>query len=192
MKLNLGCGTKLYSTKEGWINVDIVEPKGDHKVVDTVEESSLEINKEFPFIFHRSDLKDLRWISDNVADEIHGYHIIEHFFRDEVPEVLKEWKRVLKPGGKICLEQPDVLKCAANFIAGALNGDSRLCYNLGFLGFYGDGTSKEPYMGHKWGWHPQTLIEELKDVGFVNCTQKPSEHHMKDIRDFRVEGFKGT
>lgn len=191
LKLNLGCGNKLYPQNEGWINVD-VEPPGNmtfHEI-DSIDEDILDsINTKHPLV-HQSLLQSLQFVDDEVADEIHGYHIIEHFFRDEVPGVLEEWKRVLKPGGTIILEQPDVIKCAANFLAGLVNGDERLGYNLGFLGFYGDGTSEAPYMGHKWGWHAATLGEQLMSVGFVNVRQEPAETHMKDVRDFRIVGEK--
>ena len=127
---------------------------------------------------------------DNSVDEVHGYHIIEHFYRDEVPGILKEWTRVLKKGGVLVLEQPDVVKCAANFLSGLVNGNKQLEYNLGFLGIYGDGTSKAPLMGHKWGWYPETLGEALVNVGLVNVRQEPAKMHMKDVRDFRIIGEK--
>lgn len=174
VKLNLGCGNKLYPEDEGWINVDAIELT---TTPDNVK-------------FVRSELHVLDWLEDNSVDEIHGIHIIEHFFRDEVPEVLKEWNRVLKKGGILILEQPDVVKCAANFLAGLVNGNEKLEYNLGFLGFYGDGTSKEPLMGHKWGWYPATLGEVLTERGFINVRQEPAKMHMKDVRDFRIIGEK--
>lgn len=188
VKLNLGCGNKLYPAKDGWINVDVVTPKEDHFKIDEIPYEGNTIG-DLP-MFHQSLLQKLQFIEDDCVDEIHGYHIIEHFFRDEVPEVLLEWKRVLKPTGTLVLEQPDVIKCAANFLSGSINGDKTLEYNLGFLGFYGDGTSKEPYMGHKWGWHFQTLGAELHKAGFEHINEQPAQKHMKTIRDFRIIGRK--
>jgi hypothetical protein len=190
MKLNLGCGDKLYPTEDGWINVDIVLAVPEEKVelVGKIhKDTKIEGNKP---LFHNAELKDLHQIDSGIVDEIHGYHIIEHFYRDEVQGVLEEWLRVLKPQGKIFLEQPDITKCAANFLAGILNGDERLAYNLGYLGFYGDGTSKEPYMGHHWGWYPLTLGKAMEEAGYVNIQQEPAQTHMKDRRDFRMTGRK--
>lgn len=189
LRLNLGCGNKLYSREDRWINVDIVEPKSLTENVGTIHEEVVFEGNVAP-LFHQSSLQNLCFVDDGCVDEIHAYHVIEHFFRNEVQDLLKEWKRVLKPGGTIHLEQPDVIKCAANFIAGLCNGDASLSYNLGFLGFYGDGTSKEPFMGHKWGWHPSSLMEELEKAGFTGVVETAPQTHMKEVRDFRIEGIK--
>lgn len=189
LKLNLGCGNKLYPKEDGWINIDVIEPTTKFKSVEIITPTSLEETNE-RFLFHNSLLQNLQFVDENIADEIHGYHIIEHFYKDEVEGVLKEWFRVLKPGGKIILEQPDVVKCAANFLSGLLNGNKQLEYNLGLLGFYGDGTTQKPFMGHKCGWYFHSLKEALEEVGFINSICKPAQTHMKDIRDFRIEAEK--
>jgi len=44
---------------------------------------------------------------DNTVDEIRASHILEHFSHGEVPGVLAEWVRVLKPGGRIRIAVPD-------------------------------------------------------------------------------------
>lgn len=46
--------------------------------------------------------------ADGSVDEIRASHILEHFGHREVPEVLKEWVRVLKPGGEIRIAVPDL------------------------------------------------------------------------------------
>ena len=45
--------------------------------------------------------------ADGSVDEIRASHILEHFGHREVPEVLKEWVRVLKPGGVLRVAVPD-------------------------------------------------------------------------------------
>lgn len=44
---------------------------------------------------------------DGVADEINASHILEHFGHRETEAVLREWVRVLKPGGRIRVAVPD-------------------------------------------------------------------------------------
>ena len=44
---------------------------------------------------------------DNSADEIRASHILEHFGRGEVADVLKDWVRVLKPGCYLKIAVPD-------------------------------------------------------------------------------------
>lgn len=48
----------------------------------------------------------LAWPDESV-DEIRASHILEHFSRPEVPLVLRDWARVLKPGGVLRIAVPD-------------------------------------------------------------------------------------
>lgn len=48
----------------------------------------------------------------NSVDEIRASHILEHFGHRDVPKVLDEWVRVLKPGGRIRIAVPDMRKIA--------------------------------------------------------------------------------
>jgi predicted SAM-dependent methyltransferase len=51
--------------------------------------------------------------TDNSVDEIRASHILEHFPFAEVPNVLAEWVRALKPGGTIKIAVPDIAKIDA-------------------------------------------------------------------------------
>ncbi len=77
MKLNLGGGNQKIP---GFINID-----------------RLNGQEAFP----------LPAYADGSVDEIRASHILEHFGHREVPEVLKEWVRVLKPGGVLKIAVPD-------------------------------------------------------------------------------------
>lgn len=46
--------------------------------------------------------------ADGSVDEIRASHILEHSSFDDVPKVLAEWMRVLKPGARIRIAVPDV------------------------------------------------------------------------------------
>lgn len=56
------------------------------------------------------DVRDLSLFSDNSLDYIFSSHVLEHIKEEDVPTVLKEWARVLKPGGHLMLYVP-----SANF-----------------------------------------------------------------------------
>lgn len=45
--------------------------------------------------------------ADNSVEEIRASHLLEHFGHGEVAKVVKEWTRVLKPGGKLKIAVPD-------------------------------------------------------------------------------------
>ncbi len=82
VRLNLGCGT---DRREGYINVDAY-----------VETADL-----------RMDVFDLPLETGSV-DEIVSSHMLEHLGKYEVPKALAEWHRVLKDGGRIQLNLPDL------------------------------------------------------------------------------------
>lgn len=83
MKLHLGCGDKYII---GYVHIDIFD--GEH-------------------IDYQKDIRDLGFLKNGSVDEIYACHVLEHFGRHEVREVLTEWVRVLKPGGYIRLAVPD-------------------------------------------------------------------------------------
>ncbi len=95
MKLNIGCG-KTY--KEGFINIDAY----DSTVADK--------------IMSANDLK----FTANTIDRIEAYQVIEHFGLIKSIYILAEWFRVLKPGGELLLETPDLEKSFKEFIEGDL------------------------------------------------------------------------
>jgi hypothetical protein len=90
VKLNLGCGDERIP---GYINCDLYEPTADAQF----------------------DAK-LIPLPDNSVDEIRAYHLIEHFTFHTAFDVLKEWKRVLKPNGKLVLETPDFYQSCKRFV----------------------------------------------------------------------------
>lgn len=162
IKLNLGCGPKIL---DGWVNVDL-DPRADV----------------------HADLRELPF-DDSYADVIQAIHVIEHFYAWDVHKVLKEWMRVLKPGGEIILECPDILKCARNIVAAAERGEIANP-RLSIWGLYGDPGYRSELMLHKWGYLPETLMGELTSVGFVDVREETPQTHMKTLRDLRVTGVK--
>lgn len=166
IKLNLGCGNKL---KEGYINVDIATRDGKQPDVD-------------------ADVRDLPF-HENYADEILSVHVVEHFFEWEIQAILKEWLRVLKPGGKIIIECPDMIK-ACWHVVNAVTEQSHMHPQLTMWPLYGDPGHKDPLMMHKTGWWPSRLGMIMKEVGFTGIEEKDAQFHMGPIRDMRLEATK--
>jgi hypothetical protein len=88
MKLNLGCGN---APLEGYENLDRSNGK-----------------EAFP----------LTGIADGSVDEVRASHILEHFPHEQTRDVLKEWVRVLKPGGVLKIAVPDFYKLAELYLKG--------------------------------------------------------------------------
>lgn len=56
--------------------------------------------------------------ADGVASEIRASHVLEHFPHARIAEVLKDWVRVLRPGGKLKIAVPDFAKIAQGYLDG--------------------------------------------------------------------------
>jgi predicted SAM-dependent methyltransferase len=163
MKIHAGCGKRIL---EGWTNVDVQRIPGAARDPDLL-----------------CDLRSVP-LPDACAEELMAIHVAEHFYPWELKdEVLPEWKRLLKPGGKLVLEMPDVMKAARNLLAGA--GDQMAMWPL-----YGDNTLRDPYMMHKWGWCYATIKPVLEAAGFQKVKERdPQYHGARLTRDFRVEAL---
>ena len=61
----------------------------------------------FPHVDHVRDVTDLSCFDTDSCDLIYACHIVEHFPRHGVGNVLKEWQRVLRPGGVLRIAVPD-------------------------------------------------------------------------------------
>jgi len=158
IRLNLGAGSKVLP---GWLAVGL-EPHHDFN----------------------ADLRDLASVPDEYADEAMGIHVIEHIPRWQVPDMLQHWKRVLKPGGMLAIECPDLLKCCKNILKG-------LPRQEGIQGLFGEWELHDEMMLHKHGWCPEEMQQVLGEAGFERIRfVRPVFHGRRDHRDLRAECFK--
>jgi SAM-dependent methyltransferase len=170
IKLNLGCGDKILP---GYINVDVASERSGNR----------------PDVI--SDIRDLNGFPDAYADEVLAVHVVEHFWRWEVLEVLKEWCRVLKPGGKMILECPNLKSACEEFLRndelGALPGPEG---QKTMWVFYGDPRWKDPLMVHRWGYTPKSLARIMHEAGLMGLQQEPAVFKLREPRDMRITGLK--
>ena len=170
VKLNLGCGDKILA---GYVNVDVADSRAGKR----------------PDVL--CDLHALTPFEDSAADEILAVHVVEHFWRWEVADVLREWARVLKPGGLMILECPNLKSACEAFLAnpelhaGAGQEGQRTMWV-----FYGDPAWRDPLMVHRWGYTPQSLAALLAEAGLVNIRQEPAQFKLREPRDMRMVGEK--
>lgn len=67
----------------------------------------------------RPDVRcDIRHIPepDQTFDVVHSRHVLEHFMWDEAPDLIKEWIRILKVGGEIRINIPNLAFAARRII----------------------------------------------------------------------------
>lgn len=167
--LNLGCGDKKL---EGYVNVDVAASRKGVK----------------PEVL--SDIRHLAF-RDNAVAEILSVHVIEHVYHWEAKALLEEWKRVLRPGGRIVVECPNLLHAAKELLE---NPQARSRPDkdgqTSMWVFYGDPNWNDPLMCHRWGYTPESLRALLEDVGFADVHQEPAQFKKKDPRDMRIVGSK--
>jgi len=82
-KINLGCGWRNFGSE--WIHID----GGDYDHLDYIDITKLEFD-------------------NNSVDLIYASHVLEYFDINEVKDLLREWRRVLKPGGELRVAVPEV------------------------------------------------------------------------------------
>ena len=144
IKINIGCGWRDFG--KDWIHID----GGDYSHLDS------------------NDIVKLSY-EDNSVDLIYASHVIEYFDRKEVKDVLKEWVRVLKPGGTLRLAVPNFSEMAILYSEGLLELDNI----LGPL--YGKMSMGDETIYHKTTYDFNSLKSLLEDLG------------MKDIKKYDWE-----
>jgi hypothetical protein len=168
MRLSIGSGL---AKREGWITLD-ADPRSDADIIATIP--------PFPDL-----ILARQW------HEIEMIHIIEHFYRWEVEEVLRSIHSMLAPGGILVLEQPNIL-FAAKVILGLLPPvPGTASGQCDMWPLYGDPSHKNPLYCHHWAYAPHTLIRLLVECGFEEnrIIERPAKSHIP-IRDFRLEAQK--
>jgi predicted SAM-dependent methyltransferase len=149
MKLNLGCGTDIQS---GYVNIDARSMSG----VD---------------LTHDIEQKDLPYAPGTVS-EVRAIDVLEHFSFRSTERILRDWFRVLKLGGFILVQVPNIEQHIELFYAGVM--DKRGRYTNGYddaIEYFRAnvfGGQDYPENTHKTCFTPASLSAVLSKVGFVN------------------------
>jgi predicted SAM-dependent methyltransferase len=155
LRLHLGCGKVRL---EGFVNID-------HRATSATD---LECDiLQLPF-------------DDNTAARIETYHVIEHLGRHEAVRAVREWHRVLAPGGVLVIECPDFDTACCEY----LNGRQERIDNIfGLQRFDGD--------SHRFGYNFPRLEGLLAECGFQSIVQQPpTDYHKEQEPCLRVEATK--
>lgn len=135
IKLDIGVGD---APVEGYVHVDIQKIRDVEIVADA---------RKIP-------------LEDGSVGELRSSHLIEHFTRNQVPIVLREWHRLLEPNGIIRIIVPDLVKVCGQIVKGDITLEQ------GMLWIFGG--HRDEYDIHHWGYTAEILETLLIDSGFVD------------------------
>lgn len=116
MKLHIGCGKKYLP---GYKHLDIIN---------------------YPHVDYVTKADNLSMFENESLEEIYACHILEHFSRTEIKNVLKEWSRCLMGGGILRIAVPDFEAIVMEYLSsgdlervmGLLYGGQDYEYNFHF------------------------------------------------------------
>ncbi len=140
MKLHLGCGGTYL---EGYVNIDFPP---DKKTIMNVKADIYQ------------DIRTLNY-PDNSVDEIRNHHVFEHFNRIVALKMLLQWRRWLRPGGRLVIETPDYFWCSLFFIFAPHK------YKME-LGRHIFGTQEAGWANHLDFWYKSKFKKVLRKLGF--------------------------
>lgn len=169
IRINLGAGAKPLA---GFVNCDLA-----NNWSSVQPDLVCDVTGPLPF-------------PDDHADEVHAYHVFEHLQRFKSEDCLKEWVRVLKPGGLLVLEMPcldKIIRYMAHCILDGQDFDMR----MSMWGLYGDPRYEVEAMTHKWCYSAAELHMILKGIGMEAISLEPPQTHQKH-RDMRMTARKSV
>jgi predicted SAM-dependent methyltransferase len=139
-----------------------------------------------PDVDHVRNAGDLRCFPDGTFTEIYASHVVEHFdYKNELIATLKEWQRVMSPGGSLYVSVPDLDVLARLFI-----DRERLSIQDRFLVMrmiFGGHIDKNDY--HLVGLNEEFLADMLRTAGF---TQARKVTDFGFFNDTSLLAFKGV
>ena len=157
MKLHLGCGSIRLP---GYVNTDTENWSGKCDVV--------------------CDARNLSQWSD--VEEVYSHSVLEHIPPWDTEHTLTEWFRVLKPGGIVRVEVPDLERCYEDWKAGLI-GETEYINNV-YGGNKAPGRKFAATQHHLTGFTFAILSRILAQVGFVDVQRYEHEtyHHCLAMR----------
>lgn len=138
-----------------------------------------------PHVDHVRNATDLSIFSDDLFDQIYASHVVEHFdYQGELVATLREWLRVLKPGGSVLISVPD-LDVLARMFADRSFLDAPERFQIMRMMF---GGHLNPFDYHVVGLNEEFLGGFLQGAGFTNIRRVEALNLFNDTSTLRVKG----
>lgn len=126
-----------------------------------------------------ASIVDMSPVGSETVDAVWSSHNLEHVFVHEVPLVLAEFRRVLRPGGFALVTVPNLQYVASALAKGRLEDPlfeteagpiTPLDMLYGNTRWISEGNE---FMAHRTGFTARTMTQKLRDAGFdeVNVRQ---------------------
>jgi hypothetical protein len=169
IRLHLGSGQDYWAD---WVNID----SGKDAICDL-----------------QTDFTNLRsFYPDGSVSEIAMIHSLSYLRLWQARELFTDLYALLKQGGQLILELPDLSKCARKLLEG--EGDVAE-YLEGVRGIYAFSPeyieNRKLYTPYPFGWTAWHLKLELEAAGFNRIViADPQTHGLRSWRDVRIEATK--
>jgi hypothetical protein len=157
-RLNVGCG---FDHRAGYVNVDF-EERHDPDLL--------------------ADVRDLSMLPSGEYDEVLAIDVLEHLPRSDTAACLTEWHRVLRSGGELRLQVPDVVACGRLLMRrDTVEQHEQLVHQLwGTQAYTGD--------FHLSGFTDLLVIEALHRTGFHRIELQSRDLWQMQVRAEKVAG----
>ena len=138
-----------------------------------------------PYVDYVGNATSLVQFPDNTFTDIYASHIVEHLdYADELLATLKEWHRVLKPGGHVYISVPDLDILARLFAArGQLTFDERFLIMRMIFGGHVD-----RYDYHVAGLNEEFLVYYLQQAGYSGIKRVQDLGYFDDTSRTKFRG----
>jgi predicted SAM-dependent methyltransferase len=140
-----------------------------------------------PGVDHVGDAKDLSRFAQGSFAEVYASHILEHFgYQRDLVTALREWRRVLAPGGVLYVSVPDMDTLAEMFLLreSLTPADRFMVMRMLF------GGQTDPHDFHYVGLNEEFLVEWFREAGFAAWARVESFGMFEDTSDHTFAGWR--
>jgi len=137
-----------------------------------------------PEVDFTGDCKDLSQFADGSVETIYASHVLEHVpYNREMMKTLREWLRVLKPGGTVMISVPDLDTLCRLFVHPQLTPENR--FEVMRMMFGGQLDAHDfHYVGFDW----HILNSYLGKAGFERVARVKEFGLFEDTSAMKVSG----
>jgi SAM-dependent methyltransferase len=191
MKLNLGCGERVVP---GWTNVDyaIGARLARLRFVGPALSKLKILRTTWPSDIFIHDLRSGIPFADESIDVVYSSHFLEHLSRQEGAQLLRDCRRVLKPGGILRIVVPDLAAIVEKYLSKELKAE-RFCEELGVLSADNrDSKIKSlfaPFVRfpHQCMYDEAALLLLFNQIGIAAAPRRAFESAIGNIAEIEIE-----